>query len=362
MPDISVFKDLATAESLQYLIDTRNDKFNTPWYTQYFEWDTPQVTLTYSAVLGASVINAAASIVARDSATPLRSRETLGLLSGEIPAIKELVPLNENQYRHYMALLNLPNVKDQAKKAQALKLIWDDVKKVVDAVNNRLDILTLQAVSTGKISINTNNNPDGLVTDDIDLLMPTENKKTAATAWNETSATPLTDIMKVLNETDINFGKILISKNRFNKLISSKEVRDTLGAFFGITSQALKGATAPLTLGRLNQYMSESDMPIFEVVNKKSVVEGVNGKPIVFNPFEDKNLAFIPEGKLGVIKNAIAVEEQRPVENISYALSGRILVSKWANNEPFREYTKSECNAFPVVEQINQIVLLTTEN
>ena len=362
MAELSIFGQ--NIEALQILIDTRQEKFNKPWYVDYFDWDTPQIGLDYSSVLGSAVITAAASIVDRNAETPLRSREALAKIMGEIPAMKVMLPMNENQYRHYLALANMPNVKDGQKKMQALKLIWDDVKKVTEAIHNRLDVLVLQAVSTGAIDININNNPDGVVFPNIDLLMPSENKKQVGTAWSETSATPLQDIMRVVNEGQVNgygFAKILIDSQKFAQMMRNQEVKDTLGAFFGLTKTATNSQTAPLTLDRLNQYMKESNLPIFEVVNKRVAIEK-NGKPTIINPFEAKTLSFIPDGKLGVIKNALAVEELNPVENITYANSGRILISKWKQNEPFREFTKSECNAFPVVESINNIFLLKTES
>lgn len=362
MAELSVFGQQVNA--LQILIDTRLEKFNKPWYVDYFDWDTPQIGLDYSSVLGSAVITAAASVVDRNAETPLRSREALAKITGEIPAIKEILPMNENQYRHYIALANMPNVKDEQKKQQALKLIWDDVKKVTEAVHNRLDMLVLQAISTGTIDINIDNNPDGVVFPNIDLLMPSNNKKQVGTQWSETNATPLQDIMKVVNEGQISgygFAKILIDSQKFAQMMRNQEVKDTLGAFFGLTKTATNSQTAPLTLDRINQYMQESNLPIFEIVNKRIAVEK-NGKAIAVNPFEAKTLSFIPDGKLGVIKNALAVEELNPVENITYANSGRILISKWKQNEPFREFTKSECNAFPVVESINNIFLLKTEN
>ena len=152
MAELSVFGQQVNA--LQILIDTRLEKFNKPWHVDYFDWDTPQIGLDYSSVLGSAVITAAASGVDRNAETPLRSREALAKITGEIPAIKEMLPMNENHYRHYIALANMPNVKDEQKKQQALKLIWDDVKKVTEAVHNRLDMLVLQAISTGTIDIN----------------------------------------------------------------------------------------------------------------------------------------------------------------------------------------------------------------
>lgn len=359
MAELSVFGGYA--ENMQILIDTRLEKFNQPWYTKYFEWDTPQISLDYTSVLGSAVINAVATVVARDSETPLATREALAKLTGEIPAIKRMIPLNENQYRHYMSLLNMPGVKDQQKKMQALKLIWDDVKKVVDSIHNRIDFLALQAISTGKIDINVDNNPDGIIVPDIDLLMPNENKTTVSTSWSDASnATPIQDIQSVVNKANSDFAKILISKNKMNEMMKSKEVKDTLAAFYGLTKAASSAETAPLTFNRLNKYMEESELPVFEIVDKKVSIEK-NGAPTITSPFESKNLSFIPDGKLGVIKNALAVEEMNPVENIKYANAGRVLVSKWKQNEPFREFTKAECNAWPVIESINSIHLLTTE-
>lgn len=362
MAELSVFGN--HIEAMQTLIDKRLDKFNKPWYIDYFDWDTPQLNLTYTSVLGQAVVNHAASIVDRNAETPLRSREALAKIQGEIPAIKEMLQLNENQYRNYVALLNMDSVKDKQKRLQALKLIWDDVKKVTDAVHNRIDMIALQAVSTGKIEINIENNPDGIVlAEPIDLLMPTDNKQEAGTKWNEASATPLQDIMRVINQaqaTGTTLGKILIDSQKFAQMLRNKEVKDTLGSFFGMTKATMDSATAPLTLERMNQYLKESGLPVFEIVNRRIAIEK-NGKATVINPFESKNLAFIPDGKLGVIKNALAVEEMNPVENVTYATNGRILISKWKQNEPFREFTKSECNAFPVVEAINSIYLLKTE-
>jgi len=121
MAELSIFGQ--NIEALQVLIDTRQEKFNKPWYVDYFDWDTPQIGLDYTSVLGSAVITATASIVDRNAETPLRSREALAKITGEIPAMKVMLPMNENQYRHYLALANMPNVKDGQKKMQALKLI-----------------------------------------------------------------------------------------------------------------------------------------------------------------------------------------------------------------------------------------------
>ena len=68
MAELSIFGQ--NIEALQVLIDTRQEKFNKPWYVDYFDWDTPQIGLDYTSVLGSAVITAAASIVDRNAETP----------------------------------------------------------------------------------------------------------------------------------------------------------------------------------------------------------------------------------------------------------------------------------------------------
>ncbi len=361
--ETTVFGSVADADTLQMMIDTRLEKFNTPWYTQYFDFALPQISLTYSSVLGNSVITPAASYVTRDGETPLRSRETLEAMSGKIPPIKVMRDLDEEQYRNYKVLQEMKGIKDQEKKNQALKLIWDDMKYVTEAVDKRIDLTVAQAISTGKITITEDNNPDGIVIGDIDLKMPSENKVNASEDWSDAvNSKPLADIVNLVNEASdrgLTFSKTLIDGRTLLQFMKSKEVKETVGTFFGLSAAARNSQTAPLTIDRINEYMTAAKLPEFEVTDIRVPVEK-DGTPTIIRPFEGSNLAFIPDGKLGEIKNALAMEEMEPVKNVIYAKKGRTLISKWNQNEPFKEWTKAELNAFPVVNTIKYIYLLST--
>lgn len=361
--ETTVFGSVADADTLQMMIDTRADKFNTAWYTQYFDFALPQISLTYSSVLGNSVITPAASFVTRDGETPLRSRETLEAMSGKIPPIKVMRDLDEEQYRNYKVLQEMKAIKDQEKKNQALKLIWDDTKYVTEAVDKRIDLTVAQAISTGKITITVDNNPDGIALGEIDLKMPDQNKVNADENWSDfANSKPLTDIVELVNaasDRGISFAKILIDGAAILQFMKSKETKETVGTFFGLSAAARNSQTAPLTLDRINEYMTAAKLPVFEITDIRVPIEK-DGVPTIIKPFEGSNLAFIPDGKLGEIKNALAMEEMEPVKNVIYAKKGRTLISKWNQNEPFKEWTKAELNAFPVVNTIKYIYLLST--
>src|SRR5687768_4694976 len=102
----SIFGDLA--DSIQIVIDARNDRFDPLWFPDYFPVASPQMTLTYTTAIGASRIEAVASVVERDAKTPLRSRPDLSKYSGEVAPIKEMFNMKESDLREFHIMKNMP--------------------------------------------------------------------------------------------------------------------------------------------------------------------------------------------------------------------------------------------------------------
>lgn len=339
------------------MIDLSLDKFAPTFFQNYFDWGVPQTTLTYVTAIGRSRIEAAASVVSRDSKSPLRSRPALDKLNGEIPAIKEMFAMTESDYRNFLMLQSL-NISDAVKKNQMLDLLFGDTKRVGDAAMKRLDYMVLEGLSTGKITITATNNPDGIAPGTIDLLMPSDNKTTAAVDWGTSStATPITDITNVINNQAAkgrSFAKILMTRAKWLQFSKTKEVTDSIQAFYGV----VKGVKA-VTLTSVNEFLTENQFPTIEIVDHKIGVEQ-DGKIVVKEPFNTDNVVLVPSGKLGVIHNALAIEELQPVKALTYAKFNNALISKWQDNEPFGEWTKVELNAFPGFDAIDGIAIIDT--
>jgi hypothetical protein len=348
----------AYSNKLQAMIDASKDKFAPVWYPKFFNFGTPSLNLTYTSVLGSSRIEAAASIIARSSSSPLRSRAALAKLTGEVPAISEKFAMSEQDYRDFLTLQQLP-IDEQAKKAQLLDLLWNDTKKAGDSAHKRLDYLCLEAVSTGKITITVDNNPDGYVSSAaIDLGMPSGNKVNASVSWaTSATATPLDDIVSIVDAADAegkSFSKILMSRTVWLKFAKCKQVVDSLIAY----NQLQKGA-AIATLDKVNDYMEANQLPPIELVNEQVGIEK-DGVITATKPFSQTNAVFVPAGPLGKIHHALSVEELKPVQGVSYANYNKALISKWSENDPWGEFTKVELNAFPGFEQVENVYLLST--
>jgi hypothetical protein len=350
----------AYADRLQVMIDASLDKFAPTWFQKYFQWGTPQTTLNYVSVIGKSRIEAAASVVDRDSPAPLRSRAVLDKLTGEIPAISEKFKMTENDYYDFMTLQSLQAIDDNTKRQQLLDLMFGDVKKAGVAPLKRLDIMSLQAVSTGKIVISTTTNPDGLAMADIDLLMPSGNKQNATVAW-ATSATakPLTvdipNIITLATARGIRLVKMLMTPTKWYEFIKITEVQNYVSNFMGFKV----AGNVLVTLENVNKIMSANMWPLIEIVDEAIGVES-DGVISTIRPFADANVAFIPDGNLGTIKNTIAIEQMKPVQHVNYATYQRVLISKWGETDPFGEWTKGSLNAFPAFEAIDSVYLLST--
>jgi hypothetical protein len=346
----------AYSGKMQVMIDKAKDKFAPVWWTNYFDWGVPKTTLTFETAIGRSRIEAAASVVDRNSPAPLRSRKGIEKLHGEVPAIKEKFKMTEADYRDW-EMLKAMNVDNGTQLNAMLDLMFNDIKVVADSTMKRLDYMVLQGISTGEINIDIANNPDGVVSGSIPLLMPDDNKRKVATVWSSpSSATPFTDIQNVVTAAEdkgIGFEKILMTRSTFMKMQKCDEVIKLLNAFYRLPSNAKTLAT----IDQINEVLESYMFPKIEIVNQ---VIGVEKKGVIspVRPFKDESVVFIPAGKLGVMHNAVAIEELHPVEGVSYAKNGRTLISKWAQNDPFGEYTQGELNAFPGFEAIDQIFIL----
>ena len=346
------------SEQMQAMIDSSLSQFNVPWYKKYFTMGIPTVKLDFTTLIGRERVEAAASVITRGSSAPLRSRATLDKLSGEVPVIAEKFALKESDMRDWLTLQSLP-VSDEVKKEQILNLIFADVKRAANAAHKRLDYMVLEALYTGAISLDLNSNPDGQVSNNaIDLLMPSANKTTVAINWaTSATATPIKDIQAVVTyhqARGVTFEKILVSPALLINILKTKEVTDMVSAL-----NAVMGKAGFATLTRLNELLSETGLPMIELVNETIGIEK-DGVITSVRPFGDEKAVFVPAGPLGEIANAFSIEQLRPVEGIAYATQDSVLISKWSQNDPWAEWTQGEFNAFPSIGAIDRIAILDT--
>ena len=124
----SLLKEIGDGQNLQYLIDRSMDRFRPIIWPSLFDWRNVS-SIDYKTVIGESTIGAAASVVAYDSAAPLRTRRHVRELTGEIPSIRQKFQMSERDLQEYLRMSSGAGADAQA----ILDLIFDDVKAYVEA-------------------------------------------------------------------------------------------------------------------------------------------------------------------------------------------------------------------------------------
>lgn len=348
----SIFGQYGTSGALQAIIDKRMDRFKTREFTKYLSWDTPQVDLSFADVIGRSRIEAIASVIGEDAVSPVRSRQGLEKLEGKIPTISHKYLMKASDYRNYITLQNQNNVSDDTKKKQIIDLIFNDVKNAADGCTARVDVMFLQALSTGKIDLSVANNPDGVAYGQIDMLLPADNILTADKIWTDPTAKPTNDFEKVIAAAQAkgngDFEKILMTRPTFNKLKDSAEIQ-------AIFKNSNKDNYALVTLARVNDFFTSNGLPAIELQDSLFGLEQ-DGNITTFKAFADDVIVFVPQGQLGTVKNGLVVEgDLMQVSGHSYANVDKVKIAKWSKTEPMNEFTRGQLHAIPALTAIDAV-------
>ena len=317
----------------------------------YLKWE------TLTATRGVPVM---ADVIAYDATAPIKTREVVNKLSGDIPKIAIKRGMNESDWNEYQRLSSFVN--GQADLKAVLDHVFADFDFCYNGVRARMEYLALQAASTGALTLSKTNNA-GVVTESaIDFGVPTANKTGVATDWSTSaSATPIDDIETVY-QTARNKGYrlnyVVMDYTDFNYL---KKATDTINKIKAWVNT--RGALT-VTEAVINEYMAANMLPKIVVVNTSARFENEDNTRTVVNPWQSHRVLFAQDLQIGMIQHGpIAAENSPEVKKIAtMARRDFSLVTKWATHEPFQEWTKAEANAFPVLNDPESLYYLDVEH
>lgn len=307
-----------------------------------------------SASLNHSVV--AADVVALSSPLPLKQRGVISKFTGVIPKVGLKYSIGEKELSDLMVM-----GARGARENEIVKKIMNDVPNAIKGVDVRNEILFQQGLSTGVIAVEDDKNTGVAIR--VDFGYKAENIKESTLPWGNTGYTPASDIAKIFSaaEADNNkIGVLLISKKYFDLFRSSEEGKLMSANFRQLTYTASTKLPQPTRQQMLDAMADEYGCEI-RVVNTTCKVEK-NGVQTSFKPWAQANIVGIPQMKIARVVYGTLVEEQRPVEGVSYEKSGNYtLVSKFAHNEPLEEFTAAQALCIPVIDDTDQIYLLKAD-
>lgn len=360
----SIFGELT--KEVQIRIDAatelRKRLFDQNIYERYLDWDVPTIGLNFEELIWQYNLSVAAATLDSKGKEPILGTEGLETLKQKVLTHQMSYSMPIEEYRKVLQILDSRMLTDDQKTQQLINLMWNNVSTVVKSVQSKLDIIFLGALSNkGVFTFNANNNPEGGVRGIIDYKMPPENIASVTLDWTDTNkdnVDPFEDIQGVVDaaQDKVTFDKILMSPARLSYLLKSRKMKQVI---FGTDKSG-----TPLLMSGLNEFLRSNDLPVIETVRRITRIQD-NGKLSEYKPWNDKNIVFVPAGKLGVIKNAYADNELRQEPGVTYSNYGRIRISQWGKGETDNsngvEFTKAQSLSLPVLTEINGIYSLTVE-
>lgn len=360
----SIFGELTRNVQIRFdvISELRKRLFDNVIFEKYLDWDTPTVGLNFEELIGQYNLTVAAPTIGESSKEAILGTEGMETLKETILNHALTLPMTIQDYRKVLQILDSKSLPDKVKTEQLVNLMWGNVQTVVKAVLGKLDMIFLGALSNeGKFTLDETTNPEGGVRGSISFNQPSENIASSTTQWTKDNLDTVDcfeDIQAIIDaaQDKVVFGKVLLAPSKISYMCRSKKIKQMIWG----TDKSAK----IVQLKDINAYMQENSYPIFEPMRRQVMIQnGTQRTP--YTPWNEKNIVFIPDGKLGTVKNAWANSELKPENGVAYSNYGRIRVSQWGVGETQGsngvEFTKAEVLALPVITEMNGIYTLKTE-
>lgn len=335
--------------------------FDNVIYRRFMDWDTPTVGLDFEEIVGKYNLTVAAATIGENAKEPILGSYGLETVKERVLNHAVTLPMTIQDYRKILQLLDSKSIPEEQKKKQLIDLMWGGVQRVVNGVEAKIDIIFLGALSNcGIFTFDNTSNPEGGVRGEINFNMPDTNIAKSKTQWTEANLETvdcMEDIQAVLDAADDKaiLGKILLAPSKVSYMCRSKKMKQMIWG----TDQSSK----IVQLKDINDYMESNGYPTIEKMKRQCNIQ--NGNVLTpYTPWNANNIVFVPDGKLGVVKNAYANNELKPESDVAYSNYGRIRVSQWHVGETKGanqgEFTKAESLALPVLTEVENIFTLKT--
>ncbi|MBW6491949.1 MAG: major capsid protein [Lentimicrobium sp.] len=316
-------------------------------------------SLNWKTLAGDKGVPVAADVVSYDATAPTKTREVVKKLTGDIPKIEIKRTLGESKLNEYAQLLNYAGT--EAGRMELVRFIYDDVEFCFSGVNARLEWLALRALSTGKIVLSKANNA-GIVTEEaVDFQIPGTHKKGATVVWSAATlatAKPITDIRAIVTAAKKKGKKleyILMSRDTFDLMKSTTEVIN----FAANWVLRATGLSLTPTQENINTALMAEGLPQIKIVESFVTLESNDGTRTVVEPWQAGIITFAPSLNVGTTWHGPMAAENvdSPAQKVK---RGHVLISKWGTDEPVTENTKGTANAFPAINDPDELWLVDT--
>ncbi|EJL66306.1 major capsid protein [Flavobacterium sp. CF136] len=357
----SLFIEYVDGNSLQTVADQTYATINgseAPLKYAYKE----MLSMRYEPTLDVSTLNSdnvfvAADVVSTDASLALKTRDSVSKNVGTIPKVGLMFALNESTFKKIMIM------KAQGFKSlmgQIVNLIFQDPVRAIVGMMEVAEFMFLEALSSGVTSISDADNPGLAIR--FDYKYPESNKFGVSKIWSDPTSDPIADIDNILDaasEKGVTPQFLHMDKATFNLFKNNTKVKEFYTQ--SVTQILISGTPlAAPSLSAINTALMDQYGLTIVVYNRKVNFEK-NGVRTSKSPWEANSVIFTTSMNVGSFVWSDLPESQSPVKQATYAtVDSWILISKYSETNPFKEFTTASGFGIPVIENVNSIFKMDT--
>lgn len=297
----------------------------------------------------------AADIVSLDSELPLKARDTVENISGEIPKLGLKRYLTEKDIKDINSM-----IASGQPMTRVVERIFQDLPWAIQAIYERIEDIFLSELSTG-VGLSTRSNGTGVR---IDVKYRAENQfqcLVAAWAADPDHATPVADIQQIYDkaEEDGNvISDLYLDEYALRALGKCKEMKEK----YAFISDFSGNNIPALNFNKLEAvFQDEWNTTLHRPINRKVRTE-INGVQATHNPWAQGRLVFVCDSVVGDLVWTDTMEMTHPVAGVVYQTADEfILASQYAKNDPYREFTSSQAMVVPIISSVDRIYTLDSK-
>ena len=335
--------------------------------------DEMQLDFTYEQLMKSAGINVMAQYLDLDSpATPIGTEGAV-IATGRIPRMKMTEIYNEDKYRKLLIAEQRFGAGSDRVVNAAVKALFNTADTLVGGHTNSLTYQRHQVVSTGKFTLNSTNNPNGIVGLTFSAHVPSGNTTTlsgtkrwwtdAAYATEGSAADPIADLIAMVEaaqEKGIE-GHFEVNKTYLSKILGHSKVVAAIGAnLFPMAENAAASASYLSRAKKLEVLAEIVGAPIVEIDAKVATeVWNKTNKALerkTIDAFEANVVVFVPNGEIGEILTV----EPIAIDGGTYATfyGGRLLMTVDVDAKYKCQSFNTEMTSLVVANRAHEILYL----
>ena len=287
-------------------------------------------TLEFDMIKGGSSLPTIASVHAFDTEAEIGSREA-SKQALEAAYIKRKMQITEKD------LIALAQPRNEAEKNYLMQNVFNDVDTLVNGVRARVELMRIEALSKGKVTLNENG-----LNMSVNYHVPPDHQEALSGAglWTTDSADIIGDMER--------WADILTDKPT-RALTSTKILRSVLrnakiiAALFGKDSGRIP------TRQDLNAFLQQHDLPVIAVYDAKYRKQAANGSYTSHRYLDEDKFVMFGDGTLGETLYGPTPEESRMLrEGAEVSSVGKIITMVFEEGQdPVSTWTKAAATAIP---------------